>query len=142
MTKYDPLPTYISHKRVRALEIASIGAYDPMNDRRLVSFSDARFSPVKMEERMFSRYKPGPGDFYVVYEDGYQSFSPRKAFLEGYTPEGDIIRHEQSEVERLRTILRQCVRGPDLVELGNGERLWLHLPYKDGVATFKQEPKP
>lgn len=32
------------------------------------------------------RYRPQPGDFLVVYEDGYQSFSPRKAFLEGHTP--------------------------------------------------------
>jgi len=26
-----------------------------------------------------------PGDYYVVYEDGYKSISPAKAFEEGYT---------------------------------------------------------
>ena len=34
---------------------------------------------------MVTRYRPIEGDFLVLYADGYQSFSPAKAFLEGYT---------------------------------------------------------
>ena len=32
-----------------------------------------------------SRYMPKPGDYFVVYDDGYESYSPAKAFEEGYT---------------------------------------------------------
>jgi hypothetical protein len=28
---------------------------------------------------------PQPGGYFVVYKDGYKSFSPAKAFEEGYT---------------------------------------------------------
>jgi hypothetical protein len=33
---------------------------------------------------MTVRYTPVAGDFWIVYPDGYQSLSPRKAFVEGY----------------------------------------------------------
>ena len=36
---------------------------------------------------MTARYQPKVGDFWVVYQpDGYQSISPREAFLSGYVP--------------------------------------------------------
>jgi len=35
-------------------------------------------------ENMTARYTPVVGDFWVVYDDGYQSISPREAFLAGY----------------------------------------------------------
>jgi hypothetical protein len=52
-----------------------------------VWFTDPHFIPITVSEDMFTRYQPVKGDFYVVYEDGYQAFSPRKAFLDGYTKE-------------------------------------------------------
>lgn len=33
---------------------------------------------------MTARYMPTVGDFFMVYDDGYQAISPRKAFEEGY----------------------------------------------------------
>ena len=30
------------------------------------------------------RHKPKAGGYYVVYDDGYKSYSPAKAFEEGY----------------------------------------------------------
>lgn len=49
--------------------------------------------------------------------------------------EGEKINMEdveslKAEIERLRAILRSCVRGPDPVDLGDGEVLALHLPHK------------
>jgi hypothetical protein len=32
-----------------------------------------------------SKHKPVAGGYFVVYEDGYESFSPAQAFEEGYT---------------------------------------------------------
>ena len=72
------MPKYKSHKEVWALEIATI------EDNKL-SFTDHGYAPIKADREMWARYTPKPGDFYVVYADGYKSFSPRKAFLEGYT---------------------------------------------------------
>jgi len=87
MTK--EMPVYISHKKVRALEIRSIGAYrasatDKDGLEREIVFADPGFPRIWVPSNMFVRYTPMPGDYYVVYEDGYASFSPRKAFLEGY----------------------------------------------------------
>lgn len=77
------MPRYVSHKKVWALEIAAIG--EPLNGLRSLAFRDKGYAGNSVPEEMFSRYVPVPGDFYVVYSDGYKSFSPRKAFLEGYT---------------------------------------------------------
>jgi hypothetical protein len=174
------LPLYTCHKQVRALEIRTIGAYsyEPSPEARLVRevvFADPDYPPLKLDESLFARYVPMPGDYYVVYEDGYQSFSPRKAFLEGYSLASDgnvlmerlndvamagpgvapswlqgmdwsqqlarvareahvTINSQKAEIERLRAILRQCVRGTDFVDLGSGESLLLHLPHKSGIA--------
>lgn len=73
-------PKYVSHKQVWALEIDSA---DPMLCK--LTFRDRGYAPIKTEAEVWARYKPQPGDFYVIYADGYKSFSPRKAFLEGYT---------------------------------------------------------
>lgn len=35
-------------------------------------------------ENMTARYQPRAGDFWVVYDDGYQAISPRDAFVNGY----------------------------------------------------------
>lgn len=78
------MPRYVSHKTVHALEIASVGAAGGL--RRNVFFKED-FLPALLSEDMFTRYQPVPGDYLVVYADGYKSFSPRKAFLEGYKPE-------------------------------------------------------
>lgn len=77
------MPRYVSHKKVWALEIAAVG--EPWKGFRSLAFRDEGFSGINVTEEMFSRYVPVPGDFYVVYADGYKSFSPRQAFLEGYS---------------------------------------------------------
>ena len=72
------MPRYRSHKQVWALEIATV------HNNRL-TFRDAGYAAIAAPAEMFTRYTPVFGDFYVVYDDGYKSFSPRKAFVEGYT---------------------------------------------------------
>jgi hypothetical protein len=84
MTKEMPL--YTCHKRVRALEIKEVHHFriDVANGAavRTIVFEDRS---LDLPADMFTRYIPVSGDFYVVYEDGYESFSPRNAFLDGYT---------------------------------------------------------
>lgn len=84
------MPLYQSHKKVRALEIKAIGERRMSEDmggfERTLEFAEPGYDPLRVPTDMFARYTPVPGDFYVVYEDDYKSFSPRKAFLDGYTP--------------------------------------------------------
>jgi hypothetical protein len=86
------MPQYQSHKRVWALKIRAVedlGTDTTTDENPIVKvhFEDAAFAP-----RTFNlRGKPTPeaGWYYVQYgDDGYESFSPAKAFEEGYTPIG------------------------------------------------------
>jgi hypothetical protein len=72
------MPRYRSHKQVWALKIETINGHK-------LTFAEKGYAPIMCDAPMFSRYQPVPGDFYVVYDDGYKSFSPAKAFEEGYT---------------------------------------------------------
>ena len=84
------MPRYVSHKKVWALEIEVVAPQNEIVNGALVRmliFRDVGYAPETVPAEMFARYIPVPGDFYVVYADGYKSFSPRKAFLEGYTRE-------------------------------------------------------
>lgn len=81
------MPRYVSHKKVWALQIATINRMTP--GKVILSFKDKGYAPLTFDENdlLFARYAPIQGDFYVVYADGYKSLSPQKAFLDGYSPE-------------------------------------------------------
>jgi len=81
------MPRYVSHKKVWALEIEDVSDRGEQSEDRQLSFRDLGYGPIVAPGEMFARYVPVAGDFYVVYADGYKSFSPRQAFLEGYTRE-------------------------------------------------------
>jgi hypothetical protein len=96
-------PVYVSHKRVQALEIVSVGTYHP--DRSGVLVRDVVLKGhegenFEVSQALFVRYVPGPGDFLVRYADGYLSFSPRKAFLEGYAlaSDGNVLMERLSDL--------------------------------------------
>ena len=89
MTDTSNMPTFECHKIVHALEVLEVGNYknNPEMGRliRTVHFTDG--TSRDLTDDIFRRYLPEPGDFYVVYDNGeYESFSPRKAFLNGYSP--------------------------------------------------------
>ncbi len=98
------MPRYVSHKKVWALEIKYINRTVP--GKVTISFMDVGYAPITFDENdsIFSRYKPIQRDFYVVYQDSYKSFSPRKAFLEGYTRDEPKRR---STIEELEKILQE-----------------------------------
>jgi len=82
------LPEYKCHKIVRAAEIIEINGYElklGIPARRAVEGMPFENTITRtVEAKVLSRYTPVEGDFFVVYEDGYESISPRKAFLDGY----------------------------------------------------------
>lgn len=79
------MPKYRCHKQVHALQIAAIEINDA--GHAVMAFKDAGYGPIVIEENYRERFKGTEDDlgYYVVYEDGYKSWSPSKAFEEGYT---------------------------------------------------------
>lgn len=78
------MPKYRSHKEVWALKIGEGIVVNP-NGSVILPIVDPGYAPVTVEAAVVGRYMPMPGDYYVVYSDGYKSISPAKAFEEGYT---------------------------------------------------------
>ena len=87
------MPKYKCHKEVHALKIASI-TYDYERARKencetdgsaYFEPTDNRYASFKVDREYLLKHRPEIGGYYVVYEDGYVSFSPAKAFEEGYT---------------------------------------------------------
>ena len=81
----SPLPQYECHKVVSALKLEDVSVQDGK-----VAIQPAKgqgFAAFYVEIEWASRYKPEGDDkgYYVVYADGYKSWSPTKAFEEGYT---------------------------------------------------------
>lgn len=72
---------YQSHKEVMAAKIDAIFT----SGTNIEVVVEGEENPVQCDPMMFARFHPKPGDYLVFYEDGYRSFSPKKAFEEGYT---------------------------------------------------------
>lgn len=78
----DDLPQYLCHKKVRALKI---GLVHKVAGQWMLTPTNAHFDEVPVSEDYIKRNVPHAGGYFVVYEDGYQSFSPAEAFEAGYT---------------------------------------------------------
>lgn len=88
LTMTDVLPQYVSHKQVGALKIADVEvlATDTTTDENPTQVR-VKFENPSFASRVFNLHgKPTPyaGWYYVLYQDGYESFSPAKQFEEGY----------------------------------------------------------
>lgn len=42
------------------------------------------YSPIQMNGEWFAKHRPQAGGYFVIYADGYKSYSPAQAFEEGY----------------------------------------------------------
>ena len=84
------LPKYECHKIVHALKILKI-EHDHGNEHHdnegsgIITPADPGFAPFRVDEKYMLKHEPKEGGYYVVYADGYASFSPAKAFEDGYT---------------------------------------------------------
>ncbi|MFL5063509.1 MAG: hypothetical protein ACJ8FU_08475 [Xanthobacteraceae bacterium] len=74
------LPQYRSHKIVRAAPINWI--YKKPAVRVEI---DGQLHVIDVPQNFYARSVPGPGDYLVVYSDGYMSWSPKAVFEAGYT---------------------------------------------------------
>jgi hypothetical protein len=84
------LPRYRCHKEVWALKIKSIvnipkdQGYDGHVGAMIVP-DDPHYGSFGVDLAYIMKHQPQPGGYYVVYKDGYKSFSPAEAFEEGYS---------------------------------------------------------
>lgn len=82
------LPKYRCHKEVWAMKIARIEPYlagGTVPDGVMLVPEDKQYSSFVLTDEFVRRHNPQPGGYYVVYEDGYRSYSPAEAFEAGYT---------------------------------------------------------
>ena len=80
-----PMPRYESHKRVWALKIEKVHADEHGQGVALVFENKSFGLRAFTADQLKNRPEPKAGMYMVQYEDGYISFSPGKAFEEGYT---------------------------------------------------------
>jgi hypothetical protein len=88
------LPRYKCHKEVWALKIKGImldSDLAKLDDNRetdgsaTITPEDEGYAPFKVDRHFVGKHNPIIGGYYVVYKDGYKSFSPADAFEDGYT---------------------------------------------------------
>ena len=90
MTANREMPKYQCHKKVWALKIKDV-TYDrpPLEGvprgNATITPEDEGYAPFVVDEAWAMKNRPLPGGYYVVYEDGYKSFSPAAAFEAGYS---------------------------------------------------------
>jgi hypothetical protein len=92
MTNEPPmqeLPVYLCHKKVRALKIGDIEIFE--GQVAIIVPENTNYPSFTTEQGWASRYKGSRSDpgYYVVYDDGYTSWSPTEAFESGYSLASD-----------------------------------------------------
>jgi hypothetical protein len=89
----ESLPLWKSHKKVRAVKIKSVvfdwelaRAEDRETDGgATITPEEPGIFPFKVNRNYVNKHDPTAGGYYVLYEDGYESWSPAEAFESGYT---------------------------------------------------------
>lgn len=84
------MPKYQSHKEVWAFKIKSIvrdgeGENRESDGSAIITPEEEGFAPFRVEADYLRKHNPQVGGYYVIYKDGYKSFSPGQAFEEGNT---------------------------------------------------------
>ena len=93
MSTEQEMPRYKCHKEVWALKIGKIhlDQEDARQEGRdtdghaTITPEESGYAPFRVDAEYMRKHKPVVGGYYVVYADGYKSFSPAKAFDGGYT---------------------------------------------------------
>ena len=81
------MPQYKCHKVVGAVKIKTFQLLP--NQDAMIETDVPGFEFFKVSAKYMNRHWPKPGGYYVIYADGYESFSPAEAFEAGYTKIGD-----------------------------------------------------
>lgn len=108
------MKTYQCHKQVQAAKIVNMQLFSQTHadqGRAILHLEGGGFVTVALD--WYKKHTPQCGGYYVQYADGDSSFSPAKAFEEGYTLLADMIKEAQkmgldAEMVRIEAIARVC----------------------------------
>jgi hypothetical protein len=119
MNPGESLPQYRCHKRVSALKISHIEITD---SGAVITPADDGYKPFKVNSAFMDKHRPVVGGYYVVYVDGYETFSPAESFERGYIRasecnKGLTTRDLDMQEKRLLKIIFKA--GPDGRELNS-----------------------
>lgn len=87
------MPRYKFRKEVRALKIAKIDHKENPDETgqsasesygAVITPANHGYGAFEVTAEFMTKHKPEVGGYYVVYSDGYKSFSPAKEFEDGY----------------------------------------------------------
>ena len=95
-TQNQELPTYVCHKKVQASKITGVPPCSGNCDGVDPFYIFTEHGAICVNESLVSKIKIEGDDFgyYVKYADGYESWSPTKAFEDGYSlyqPESETV---------------------------------------------------
>jgi hypothetical protein len=102
------IPEYQSHKIVRALKILAIVFH---GDATLIHPENPLFGPFWAAAGYVDKFRPRPGDptddfgYFVVYDDGHESWSPSQPFEEGYVLLEESRRANEERSAAIRDVL-------------------------------------
>lgn len=82
------MPRYQCYKKVWALKIKEI-EQSPVDHEHpggswRITPDEEGYGPFDVSHEWFIKHSPKAGGYYVVYSDGYKSYSPAEAFEDGY----------------------------------------------------------
>ena len=83
MSSAREMPQYQSHKKVWALKIKQVELRPA--DGHIIHPADEGYGPFEVSDEYVQKHNPQAGGYYVVYADGYISWSPAEAFEGGHT---------------------------------------------------------
>ncbi len=128
------MPKYRCHKDVWALKIKEVrqsprepavagGTWEIVPE-------DERYAPITISHEFYTKHRPIAGGYYVVYKDGYKSYSPAEAFDGGYTRVKDGGLSFGDALEAIK-------RGKRVARIGwNGKGMWLSLSANESDTPF------
>jgi len=100
----DYIPKYKSHKKVHAAPVTGITLIK-QGDHKGGAVLHLTVAGRKIEHRVSAEYMtkhdPQSGGYFVIYEDGYESWSPEEAFKGGYEF-ANKTGFEREELESIR----------------------------------------
>lgn len=88
MNNSAEMPRYRCHKQVWALKIKTVdpdgSAPRGAEGSCIITPVENGYAPLRVDEEYCRKHNPKVGGYYVIYDDGYKSYSPAKTFEDGY----------------------------------------------------------
>ena len=104
------LDTYVSHKTVRAAKIRGIERGEAAAHAGGVRMTMDNGHVVQETRQYAEKHDPRAGGYYVLYVDGYSSWSPAEAFEGGYSRVDEESGEAKDAVELVAKIAHEANR--------------------------------